>query len=350
MKLPALCLLLTAFLSQAQNAANSVVQGIEMQTVNSDTLAIRALEYKDGSYWFAGKDGHYGSLNALNNILTIKQLPPVAQTLEFRSIAVTATYVYVMSAGSPALCYRVDKKTGRVDEIYRDMDERAFYDSMKFWNDREGIIIGDPMNSCFSLLKTTDAGATFTKIECAAFPDFVDGEAAFAASNSNIVIKEDDIWFATGGTRARVFYSPDRGASWTAIDTPIIAGGAMTGIFAMDFYDTKKGVVIGGNWDNKNDTSANKAMTTDGGLTWTLINQGEEPPYCSDIQFIPNTSGKELIAVGSEGCWWSGDHGNSWMKLTDKGFYTVAMEDSTHGVLAGRNEIVRFTLSRKRHQ
>lgn len=330
-----------------KKASPKAVTGITMNLLNDDTLAIRALEYKYGTYWFSGNNGQYGRVDEKTNNVLLSKLPEMATKLEFRAIAVTNSYTYIMSAGSPALCYRIDKKNGDVLEVYRDMDDRAFYDSMKFWNDREGIILGDPMDACFSILKTTDAGASFTKITCDAFPDFAAGEAAFAASNSNMVIKDNEVWFATGGERARVFYSSNRGTSWTVTDTPILAGGAMTGIFAMDFYDDKQGVVIGGNWEDKKDTSANKARTVDGGRTWQLMDIGEEPAYCSDILYIPGTQGKELLAVGSEGIWWSGDTGNSWNMLTDRGFYTAAMQDDTHGVLAGRQEVVRFTLLRK---
>ncbi len=345
------CLAFLAILTIACSGKREISKptaAMTMTVLNTDTLAIRALEYKDGMYWFAGKDGQYGTVNAANGTVQINKLPEIASKLEFRSIAVTPSYTFLMSAGSPALCYRVDKKTGNVVEIYRDMDASAFYDAMKFWNDREGIILGDPIDNCFSVLKTSDGGKTFTKINCEAFPDFVKGEAAFAASNSNIAIIDDKVWFATGGARARIFHSTNRGENWTAVDTPIIAGGAMTGIFAMDFYDDKEGVVIGGNWENKSDTSANKAMTQDGGRTWSLLNTGGDPLYCSDILYIPGTAGKELLAVGTEGIWWSNDKGTTWLKISDKGFYTVAMEDSSHGVLAGSSEMVRFTLSRKR--
>jgi photosystem II stability/assembly factor-like uncharacterized protein len=328
-------------------ATPKAVTGITMRLLNADTLAIRALEYEDGTYWFAGTTGQYGTVTATNNRFVINKLPDIASKMEFRSIAVTTSYTYIMSAGSPALCYRIDKKSGEVRELYRNMDEHVFYDSMKFWNDREGIILGDPVDNCFNILKTTDAGASFTTITCNALPDFVEGEAAFAASNSNIVVKDNEVWFATGGKRARVFYSSNRGTSWTVTDTPILAGGAMTGIFAMDFYDNKQGVVIGGNWEDKEDTSANKAQTLDGGRTWQLMNINENPAYCSDILYVPGTEGKELLAVGSEGVWWSGDTGNSWNMLTDRGFYTAAMQDDSHGVLAGRQEVVRFTLLRK---
>lgn len=321
------------------------VTSITIQSLNEESLAIRALDYTDELYWFAGNKGFYGTVDEIDGVL-LKQLPVVAQNLEFRAIATTKSYTYIMSAGSPALLYRITKATGDVQELYRDTNEKAFYDAMKFWNDNEGIIMGDPIDNCFSILKTTDGGKSFKTISCDAFPDFVAGEAAFAASNSNIAIHGNEVWLATGGKRARVFHSYDRGEHWEVVDTPIIAGGAMTGIFAMDFYDNKLGVVIGGNWDDKSDASANKALTKDGGKTWQLLQIGNEPKYCSDIQFIPGSKGKEILAVGSEGIWYSANTGTTWFKLSDAGFYTIVMKDAHTGVLAGKNRISSFKLNR----
>ena len=42
-------------------------------------------------------------------------------------------------------------------------------------------------------------------------PETVKGEAAFAASNSNISVYKNHAWIVTGGQRARVFHSPDKG-------------------------------------------------------------------------------------------------------------------------------------------
>ncbi|MFV8375772.1 hypothetical protein [Flavobacterium sp. LB1P62] len=42
-------------------------------------------------------------------------------------------------------------------------------------------------------------------------PKIIDGEAAFVACNTNIVIKGNKTWIVTGGKKARVFYSSDKG-------------------------------------------------------------------------------------------------------------------------------------------
>jgi photosystem II stability/assembly factor-like uncharacterized protein len=266
--------------------------------------------------------------------------------LEFRSIARTDNYTYVLTAGNPALIYRISSVDDSVALVYTEVGEQVFYDSMQFWNDQEGIAMGDPQDGCFSVLKTTDAGMTWDKVDCSNLPKIEDGEAAYAASNSNIAIYKDHVWIVSGGMASRVYHSDDRGDSWQVFETPITYGSEMTGIYAVDFYNDKLGVIIGGDWNDKQNATANKAITYDGGTSWELLSDGDGPGYCSDIQFVPGTDGKELIAVGTPGIWWSGNRGKEWKQLTDQGFYTVEMLNDHEGLLAGNNIISKFTLLR----
>jgi photosystem II stability/assembly factor-like uncharacterized protein len=105
-------------------------------------------------------------------------------------------------------------------------------------------------------------------------PPAADGEAAFAASNSNIALHGDHAWVVTGGAKARVLHSPDKGKSWTITQSPIKEGGQMTGIYPVDFWDANRGIIFGGDWNQKADNHQNKAVTTDGGKNWQLIADG----------------------------------------------------------------------------
>src|SRR5690606_30831511 len=122
--------------------------------------------------------------------------------------------------------------------------ENVFYDSMAFWNEKEGIAMGDATDSCLSILITRDGGNHWEKLKCDLLPKVERGEAAFAASNSNIALFGDHAWIATGGKRARVFHSADKGKSWEVFDTPILQGRAMTGIYSIAFFDEKTGVIF----------------------------------------------------------------------------------------------------------
>jgi hypothetical protein len=58
--------------------------------------------------------------------------------LEFRSIAQTATKCFLLSVANPALLYQVSKKNLKPRLTYQE-NNKSFYDSMKFWNNKEGI-------------------------------------------------------------------------------------------------------------------------------------------------------------------------------------------------------------------
>jgi photosystem II stability/assembly factor-like uncharacterized protein len=57
------------------------------------------------------------------------------------------------------------------------------------------------------LIKTTDGGNSWKKISCANLPKIIEGEAAFATSNTNLIVKEKSIFMVSGGKKSRVFVS-----------------------------------------------------------------------------------------------------------------------------------------------
>ena len=60
---------------------------------------------------------------------------------------------------------------------------------------------------------------------------------------------------------------------------------------------------------NQIENKANKAITIDGGKTWSLVADGQNPSYKSCVQYVPNTNGKEIFAVGKTGISFSNDGG-----------------------------------------
>ncbi len=353
---PILCLSLTScktINNQKQDlpAENPQVSRIEIQQIPIDSLIIRALQYRDGRYWFSGSGNQYGYLKEESAAPVIRKIEAFEKDFEFRSIAVLEDKTLILNAGAPAMIYAINHKSLKSELIYLEETDGVFYDSMLFVDDQKGYIIGDPTefegNKCIAILKTTNGGESWSRVSCDRVPEFIQGEAAFAASNSNISVTGNNVWIATGGKASRIFTSTDSGNSFTAIATPMMAGGTMTGTFAMDYYDEKTGVIIGGNWEDKSNNTKNLAITTNGGETWNLVSDGRGVGYASDIQFIKDGGGEELLATGSEGIWYSPDLGKSWKKLSHQGFYTAAMESGRKGVLAGRNAMARFKLIRK---
>ncbi len=317
---------------------------VVIEDVFQDSLSIRAIAPIDEDrVWFADNKGMVGLIDhKIPNLDAIKYEDTL---LHFRAIARTSQSVFVLSIANPGVLYKIGfdgKEATQIDEVYSEIGEKVFYDAMAFWNDEEGIAMGDPTEDCLSVIITRDGGNTWTKVSCDVLPNSEPGEAAFAASNSNIAVVNDKVWIVSGGKRARVFHSEDKGKTWEVYETPIVQGKAMTGIYSVDFFDEQTGVIIGGDWDKKEFNEGNKAITTDGGKTWELLSNGEGPGYRSSISFVPGTEGEGLVAVGSPGISYSSDQGENWVELSDEGFYAIEFVNDTIAFASGRNRISKL--------
>lgn len=321
---------------------------VEIETVFADSLSIRAIAPLDSDrVWFAANAGRVGLIdNGVPKLATIKYEDSL---LHFRSIAATSEAVFVLSIDNPAVLYKIGfngKEATAIEEVYTERGEGVFYDAMAFWDDTYGIAMGDPVGGCLSVILTIDGGNRWEKISCDNLPQVGIGEAAFAASNSNIALFGDQVWIATGGNRARVFHSPDKGHSWEVFDTPIIQGGAMTGIYSIDFFDESHGIIFGGDWENKDLNEGNKAVTTDGGKTWSLVSNGVGPGYRSSVRFVPGGEGDHMVAIGSPGISYSENGGDDWEELSEDGFYAIEFVNDSTAFASGRNKIARLVFKK----
>jgi len=339
--------LMTLFLILLISCNSNNSKGFSSVTITevfSDSLSIRAIApiTKD-KIWFAANNGRIGFIdNKSPKITSIKYEDTL---LNFRAISATKDAVFVLSIGNPAVLYKIGfngNEATNIEEVYVENGVHVFYDAIKFWDDQEGIAMGDPTDECLSIITTKDGGNTWKKLSCDHLPKTALGEAAFAASNSNISIYKNNVWIVTGGKKARVFHSFDRGNTWKVYETPIIQGASMTGIYSVDFYDDQKGIVFGGNWDHKEFNEGNKAITNDGGKTWRLLSNGRGPGYRSSVKFIPGTNGNDIVAVGSPGVSYSNDGGNSWVELSTEGFYAIEFVNDTLAFASGKNKISKL--------
>jgi photosystem II stability/assembly factor-like uncharacterized protein len=259
----------------------------------------------------------------------------------FRSVASTKNSQFLLSVANPALLYKTNI-SGEHELVYIEKDSSVFYDSMTFWNEKEGLAFGDPTEGCMSIIVTRDGGETWEKIPCGKLPKAAKGEAAFAASDSNIAIVGNKVWMISGGTKSRVYFSEDKGKTWKVQDTPLVQGEPTTGGYSIDFYDENTGFIIGGDYTKPEQNQKNKALTFDGGKTWNLIAEGNPPGYKSCVQFVPNSNGEKLVAVGPSGISLSVDGGKTWRKISDEGFYAIRFLNDSTAYLAGKNRICRI--------
>jgi photosystem II stability/assembly factor-like uncharacterized protein len=316
---------------------------VSIDTLFKDKISIRAIEIDKNKVWYAADNNRFGYFDLITNKRVERTIILDSLKLEFRSIAQTKSDIYILSVGNPALLYKINKKDLSYKLVYRENHEKVFYDAIHFIDNKKGIAIGDPTEDTFSIITTVDGGATWNKIPSNNLPKLVLGEAAFAASNTNICVKGNRIFLVSGGIKSRVFVSDDFCKTWQVHETPIIQGQSMTGIFSADFLNEKTGIIVGGNYETQSDNNANKAITFDGGQTWKLVGINQGFGYASCVQFVPNTNGKNILSVGTTGIYNSINQGENWNKLSDdKDLFTLRFQDSNTAFLAGKNKLVRM--------
>lgn len=326
-----------------QTSTNEFFKNVKVDTILKEKISIRPITVSNDKVWYAADKYRVGFASLIDANKMQRQITKDTIKMEFRSIAQTSASIYILTVGNPALLYKFSKDLTQKKLVYEEKNEKVFYDSMQFWNDNEGIAFGDPIENCLCMIITRDGGETWNKIPCSKLPVVAQGEAAFAASNTNIIIKGTDTWLVSGGKKSRVFFSSDKGNTWKVYETPIVQGEQMTGIFTADFYDSKIGFIAGGNYEKPNQNFQNKAITKNGGKTWKLVGEKQGFGYASCIQFVPGSNGKQLVCVGANGLYYSKDSGNNWTQfLNDSSLFTIRFVDKNTAVAAGKDKIVKL--------
>jgi photosystem II stability/assembly factor-like uncharacterized protein len=267
----AVIVVLAAATALAQSAPQVLFPG-----TTEDLRGVSAVSEKIA--WASGTHGTY--LRTVDGRNWMIERVPGAEKLDFRGvIAFSADEAFLMSSGSgeqSRIYHTVD--TGQHWELqFTNKNPKGFFDSIAFWDRTHGVVLGDPVPDETGKLKfdvlLTEDGQTWHSISSAKIPSAIEGEGAFAASNSCLAIlgpQDQNIWFATGGTVARVFHSPDRGRTWQVFDTPIVHGAGSQGIFSIAFRDAMHGVIAGGDYKRPEEDGPNLAFSDDGGKSWTL--------------------------------------------------------------------------------
>lgn len=315
---------------------------VEVEPLLEDSVSVRALEIMGNAVAFAGSNGSYGLYTQGQGRVKVQQQKYDTIVPEFRAVASTSNDFFMLSVANPALLYKTGDD-GNMELVYKEEHENVFYDAMTFWNEQEGIAMGDPTEDCLSIIITRDGGNFWNKLGCDSLPNTAEGEAAFAASDSNIAVVGDHTWIITGGAKSRVFYSPDKGGTWEVYETPLLQGQATQGAYTVDFYDENHGIIFGGDYTKPEINTGNKAITSDGGKTWQLVSEGQGPGYKSSVRYVPNSNGKEILATGFTGISYSQDGGETWKELSEEGFYTLRFVNDSVAYAGRKNGLARLT-------
>lgn len=246
-----------------------------------------------------------------------------ADSLDFRDIeAFSRDTAVAMSIGSgrQSRVYRTTDGGSSWNLVQQNQYREGFYDAIAFWDNRRGILQGDPLNGRLYLMTTDDGGRSWQEIPQTQMPPVEEGEYAFAASGTQLVTGPNgQAWIGTGGAKARVLYSQDYGRSWHSFDAPIIQGEPSTGIFSLAFAEGHSyGIAVGGDYTKEEEGTDNVIYTEDGGAHWKLLREASLP-YRSAVRY----TGGYFITVGPSGSEYSNDRGKTWHPIQGPGFHTL---------------------------
>ncbi len=206
----------------------------------------------------------------------------------------TTAYIYkTVNAGQNWSSTNVSSITGFVNAIY-------------FFDQNEGIFLGDPKNGNWGIGRTTDGGITWQPVLGIPLPNT--NETGFVNSTAKW---EDYLWFGTNV--GRVFYSTNKGRNWSFANIP-----NATIISYITFRDSLHGMAI-----YRETTATNApsylATSTDGGKSWksrqyNFTQNGYVPIYL----FSPENSKMMYVLCAGGQIFGTSDLGNNWVSVLNE--------------------------------
>jgi photosystem II stability/assembly factor-like uncharacterized protein len=315
------------------------------------TASLRGIHNVGGGVaWASGTDGTVLRTEDGGYLWQTCAIPPGAEKLDFRGIqAFDENTAIVMSSG-PGDQSRLYKTTDGCQTwklVFTNPDKDGFWDALQFAkvssnaNDKcFGVLLGDPVDKHFPMFLTYDCGERWER-QIQQSPEIEPhGEAAFAASNSSLVInglmERIFVTGGKGGPRILGFWVglDDTGLSdpikvmkgakpvhflskgWSTSALPAKNPSDSSGAFSFAQRDWHE-VIVGGNYKLPEQTGATAWFIDRSHPTYTTNwTHAQTPPhgYRSSVDWDSNQ--KLWITVGPNGTDISTDDGKNWRPLT----------------------------------
>ena len=310
-------------------------QKIEILASNP-AVSLRGLSVVDDNIiWASGSSGMVAKSVDGGKSWTWMQVPEFEKA-DFRDIeAFDKETAIIMAIADPAYILKTHDGGNNWQKVFIDERNGMFLDAMEFWNEKSGIVIGDPVNGKLFIARTFDGGDSWQPLPENNLPEGEMGEAMFASSGTNIrAISLSEAAFVTGGTKARIFIRDKK------IDLPLMQGKETKGANSLAVYKNKRRkaalnlIAVGGDFAADTIAAQNCAISNHGGKTW--YNPQIAPHgYRSCIEYITK---KKLITCGTSGVDISVDGGLTWQLISKESFHVCRKAKKGKCVfLAGRD-------------
>jgi hypothetical protein len=293
-------------------------------------ISLRGLSVVDDKIiWASGNKGTVG-LSLDSGIswqwLTVKGM----EKIDFRDIeAFDGHTAIIMGVDTPSYILKTTDGGATWRLVYENKTPGMFLDAMDFTDERNGVVIGDPINKKFFIAETHDGGNAWSETPTPRNAVADAGEACFAASGTNIrMINKKKTCFVSGGLTSRMFF---RGKK---ITLPILQGKESTGANSVALKNKKTFIIVGGDFNAPGSTLKNCVITTNRGRSW--IAPGVPPNgYRSCVEYLGN---KNWITCGLNGVDYSIDDGKTWQWIAKESFHVCRKAKTGTAVFfAGEN-------------
>ncbi|MCB0756070.1 MAG: hypothetical protein H6602_02320 [Flavobacteriales bacterium] len=302
----------------------------------------------DSIGWASGSGGTF--LRMVNGETWISDTVSGYTHLDFRDVhSFDANTALLMAAGNEGRVLRTEDGGTSWTEVYTRLDSGIFLDGMDF-HDNVGYCYGDPIDGSFVLIRSEDHGKTWQDIPSEMQPMAFPNEAGFAASGTGIVVNGRDVWIATGGDTSRILWWNADQSSWFESGS-ILSQGTGCGVFSLCYSDATKLILVGGCYLDSTRVVGNSAIIdysdydseNEHKWSYTTRFELESPPRGYRSCVAAANSKAYLVTCGRTGVEYSLDEGLNWIPLSDEGYYTCALADSTGWLMGKRGKMAKLS-------
>lgn len=254
------------------------------------------------------------------------------------------TFIADLDYVTPWVAYALVASPGNVSAIYKTNDGGFFWEkldgvnfrpyTLKFLDAHTGMIGGhDTVCGCMVISRTTDGGNTWKLDSIRSADGTVErGTGIYGIYSFHFI--DNTVGFATGAA-GTVLKTTDRGATWTRLDigstTDVVA--SITGVEADSLY-----AVAGSSNNSFNPNTFYR--TLDGGTQWQSLPNFIEQAAFSKIYFTTPSTGFVIGGEAQAVIYKTIDGGRNWARkylagYPGAGFYDIAFENENAGYAIG---------------